>query len=135
MRLVLFDLGHTLEIDGVLRPGALELLQGIADLRVGGRPAAVLGLLSDVDVPAHPEEVPGIRERYHALLQHLGIRHFFEPLADRVTLSAEVGVSKPAPAVFRAAVAKAEPGLTFGEVLFVTEDRGHARPRLQRGSL
>jgi hypothetical protein len=31
--MVLFDLGRTLEADGVLRPGALETLQGIADLR------------------------------------------------------------------------------------------------------
>ncbi len=125
MKLVLFDLGNTLEIDRVLRPGVTETLQDITDMRVGGRPAALLGLLSDVATPAHPDEIPVIRERYEALLEELGIRRFFEPLADRVTLSAEVGVSKPAPAAFRAAVAKAEPSLTFGDVLFVTEDRGH----------
>jgi hypothetical protein len=137
MKLVLFDLGHTLEIEGVLRPGALEVLQGTADLRVGGRPAAALGLLSDIDMPTDPEEIPTIRERYHALLDQLGIRRFFEPLADRVTLSTEVGASEPAPAVFRAAVAKAEPGLTFGDVLFVTEDRGHvlAARRLGLGAV
>ncbi len=125
MKLVLFDLGNTLEIDRVLRPGVTETLQEITDMRVGGRPAALLALLSDVATPAHPDGVPVIRERYEALLEELGIRGFFEPLADRVTLSAEVGVSKPAPAAFRAAVAKAEPSLTFGDVLFVTEDRGH----------
>jgi hypothetical protein len=125
MKLVLFDLGNTLEIDRVLRPGVPETLQDITDMRVGGRPVALLGLLSDVATPAHPDEIPVIRERYEALLEELGILRFFEPLADRVTLSAEVGVSKPAPAVFRAAVAKAEPTLTFGDVLFVTEDRRH----------
>lgn len=125
MKLVLLALGDALEVDGVLRPGALETLRGIADLRVGGRPAAVLGLLSDVDVPAAAEDLPTVRQRHHALLEQLGIRHLFEPLADRLTLAAEVGVRTPAPAVFRAAVARAEPGLTFGEVLFVSGDRGH----------
>jgi beta-phosphoglucomutase-like phosphatase (HAD superfamily) len=125
MELVLFDLGHTLEVDGVLRPGARETLEAIAALRVGGRPAALLGLLSDVEMPDRPDEVPAVRQRYEALLDELGIAHLFEPLADRVTLSAEVGQLKPAPATFRAAVAKAEPGLTFGDVLFVSEDRRH----------
>ena len=40
MKLVLLALGDALEVDGVLRPGALETLRGIADLRIGGRPAA-----------------------------------------------------------------------------------------------
>jgi hypothetical protein len=125
--MVLFDLGRTLEADGVLRPGALETLQGIADLRSGGRPAVLLGLLSDFDMPADPTEIPGIRRRYYAILDALGIRGFFEPLDRRVTLSTEVGVYKPAPAMFRAAVAKAEPTLTFDDVLFVTEDGQHVR--------
>lgn len=42
MKLVLFDLGDTLESDGDLLPGALETLETIASLRAEGRPAGVL---------------------------------------------------------------------------------------------
>ena len=86
MKLVFFDLGDTLESGDVLLPGALETLQGIADLRSSGGEPAVLGLISDFDMPG-PE--------YYAILDLLGIRSFFEPVATRVTLSNEVGSSSP----------------------------------------
>ncbi|MEX5716948.1 M28 family peptidase [Geodermatophilus maliterrae] len=131
--LVLFDLGGTLESDGVLRPRAMETLRELTDLRSGGRPAVVLGLLSDSRAPAGPADVAAIVAEYRTLLGELGIRRFFEPLSRHVTLSAEVGVRKPAPAVFRAAVARADPTLGFGDVLFVTEDAGHVRAARRLG--
>jgi hypothetical protein len=131
--MVLFDLGGTLEADGVLRPGAQEVLEALSILRTGGRPAVVLGLLSDFHMPVQPSDVPAIVAEYHALLDSLGIRRFFEPLSRRVTLSTEVGVRKPAAAMFRAAVAKAEPTLAFEDVLFVTEHSGHVRGARQLG--
>jgi len=125
VKLILFDLGQTLEVGGVLAPGAREALQAIRDLRDGAGPAAVLGLVSDFDMPAEPSDVPLVQQRYYALLDDLGIRSFFEPVAERVTLSTEVGVFKPDEAVFRTAVTKADPALAFSDVLFVTENRSH----------
>jgi hypothetical protein len=125
VRLILFDLGRTLEDGDVLLPGALETLEAITALRAGDRPGALLGLVSDFDMPAEPSDVPIIRQRYYDLLDHLGIRSFFEPLAARVTLSTEVGVFKPDEAIFRAATVKAHPGLELNDVLFVTENLGH----------
>jgi len=125
VRLVLFDLGQTLEDGDVLLPGARETLEAIHALRDGDEPAALLGLVSDFDMPAEPSDVPEIQQRYYTLLDHLGIRSFFEPVAERVTLSTEVGVFKPDEAVFRTAVAKAAPALGLSDVLFVTENRGH----------
>ncbi|WP_138733367.1 M20/M25/M40 family metallo-hydrolase [Modestobacter excelsi] len=125
MKLVLFDLGQTLEDGDVLLPGALETLEAIDALRDGDRPAARLGLVSDFDMTNDPSQVPVIQQRYYALLDDLGIRRFFEPVAERVTLSTEVGVFKPDEAVFRAAVTRAVPGLEFRDVLFVTENRSH----------
>ncbi|MDR6417034.1 M20/M25/M40 family metallo-hydrolase [Pseudarthrobacter sulfonivorans] len=125
MKLVLFDLGDTLESDGVLVPGALETLEMIAAFRTNGDPSAFLGLVSDFDMPAEPSEVAIIQQRYYSLLDDLGIRPFFEPVAERVTLSTEVGVFKPDEAVFRAAASKAGPDVGFGDVLFVTENRSH----------
>ncbi|WP_458778701.1 M20/M25/M40 family metallo-hydrolase [Arthrobacter sp. D3-16] len=133
MKLVLFDLGDTLERDGVLLPGALETLDAIASLRTEGQPAVVLGLLSDFHMPARPSDVAIIQQQYYALLEGLGIRQFFEPVAERVTLSTEVGVFKPDEAVFRAAAAKVDPALDFGQVLFVTENRGHVVAARQLG--
>ena len=107
MKLVLFDLGDTLESGGVLLPGAVETLEAIAALRTDGQSAAVLGLVSDFRMPATPADVAGIQQEYYSLLEDLGIRQFFEPVAERVTLSTEVGVFKPDQAVFRAAASKA----------------------------
>jgi hypothetical protein len=125
VRLVLFDLGQTLEDGDVLLPGARETLEAIQALRDGNGPAALLGLVSDFDMPAEPSDVPEIQQRYYSLLDDFGIRSFFEPVAERVTLSTEVGVFKPDEAVFRTAVAKAAPALDLSDVLFVTENRGH----------
>ncbi|MCU1515970.1 MAG: Peptidase [Pseudarthrobacter sp.] len=125
MKLVLFDLGNTLESAGMLQPGALETLEAIAALRDGEQPAAELGLLSDFDMPDEPSDVPIIQQRYYQLLEDLGIRQFFEPVAEHVTLSTEVGVFKPDEAVFRVAASKGDPALEFGDVLFVTENRSH----------
>ncbi|WP_461174746.1 M20/M25/M40 family metallo-hydrolase [Arthrobacter sp. Z1-9] len=133
MKLVLFDLGDTLESDGVLLPGALETLGTIASLRAEGRPAVVLGLLSDFHMPAEPSDVAIIQQQYYTLLDDLGIRQFFEPVAQRVTLSTELGVFKPDEAVFRAAAAKVDPALEFDQVLFVTENRGHVIAARQLG--
>lgn len=111
----------------MLLPGALETLQGIAALRRGGRPVVLLGLVSDFDMPTQPSQIPTIQQRYYAILDQLGIRQFFEPLTERVTLSTEVGVFKPDEAIFRAAVAKAKSSLTFDDVLFVTENPDHVQ--------
>jgi FMN phosphatase YigB (HAD superfamily) len=119
--MVLFDLGETLESDGVLRDGALDALEELAGLRRDGGPAVVLGLLSDTRVPVDAADVTVIAAEYRAVLDALGIRRFFEPLARHVTLSAEVGARKPAAVTFRTAVARADPALTFADVVFGTE--------------
>jgi hypothetical protein len=123
-KLVLFDLGDTLETGGVLLPGARETLQAIATSGTG-ETAPVLCLVSDFLMPAEPEDVAGIRQQYYELLDGLGLRGFFEPVAERVTLSTEVGAFKPDPAMFRAAADKIDPGLDFGDILFITENPRH----------
>jgi FMN phosphatase YigB (HAD superfamily) len=125
VKLILFDLGNTLESNDVLLPGALATLKAISSLQAGDRPAAQLGLVSDFDMPRQPSEVHIIQQRYYKLLDDLGIRAFFEPVQERVTLSTEVGVFKPDEAIFRAATSKVRPTLDFDDVLFVTENFAH----------
>lgn len=133
MRVVLFDLGNTLEHRGALLPGALETLGGIRDtLDPEGRPA-VLALASDFDMPASPDCVPEIRRQYFGIIERLGIRTFFEPVERRVTLSTEVGVFKPDRRVFQAVTAKLGGGVTFGDIIFITENGAHVAAARQLG--
>jgi FMN phosphatase YigB (HAD superfamily) len=125
VKIVLFDLGNTLEVAGVLRPAARETVEAIAGLRDGAGRGALVGLISDFDMPADPAEIPAIQQRYYELLDQLGIRDLFEPVAQRVTLSTEVGQFKPAEAVFGTAVAKSGAGLALTDALFVTENLAH----------
>jgi FMN phosphatase YigB (HAD superfamily) len=125
MKVVLFDLGKTLEDRDVLLPGARETLQAIQAMRDSDGEAAVLALVSDFYMPDNPEQIPLIQQRYYELLDKLGIRSFFEPVADRVTLSTEVGVFKPDEKIFRAVIEKIDEGLGFRDVIFVTENQEH----------
>src|SRR3954451_15933439 len=111
MKIVLFDLGQTLENHDALLPGALQALEDISALRDRDGKPVLLAVGSDFDEPA---------QQYYDILGNLGIRSFFEPVSARVTLSGEVGMHKPAKEFFVAAVTKADPGLTFDDVLFVT---------------
>src|SRR5215208_597139 len=133
MKVVLFDLGKTLEDQDVLLPGARETLQAIQEMRDHSGEAVALALVSDVDMPDDPEQMPIIRQRYYEILEGLTIRSFFEPVADRVTLSSEVGVSKPDEKIFRATIEKINEGLCFGDVVFVTASRVHVLEALRLG--
>ena len=118
MKLVFFDLGDTLEYKkesmSVLRDDALELLSGIQYLHDNDGKNLVVGLISDWD----QEPI-----KYYNLLEDLGISNFFKPYQDKVTLSIEVGVTKPDEKIFRAAIDKIKKDLPFRNVIFITEKK------------
>jgi FMN phosphatase YigB (HAD superfamily) len=120
MKIILFDLGDTLEYKkdsvSVLRDDALELLSGIQYLHDNDRKNLVVGLISDWD----QESV-----KYYHLLEELGISHFFKPHPEKVTLSNEVGVTKPHEKIFRTAIDKIQKDLQYRNVMFITEKRDH----------
>jgi FMN phosphatase YigB (HAD superfamily) len=131
MKMVLFDLGETLEdvVDGedILLPGARQTLEAIRAMRDSNGEAPVLALVSNFgDIPANPEQILASQKEYYKLLEKLGIRSFFEPVAQRVTLSTEVGRPKPDKKIFQAVIEKI-PGLHFVDVMFITEDRSHVQ--------
>ena len=125
MRVVLFDLGETLEHNDALLPGARETLSALATMRDDYGQAPVVALVSDWYPANTPAELDFQRHRYYKLLSDLGIDQFFMPLADRVTLSTEVHVEKPDERIFRAALDKIQPQLAFNHVVFVTENQEH----------
>jgi FMN phosphatase YigB (HAD superfamily) len=132
VKLVLFDLGKTLEENDVPLPGARAMLEAVTTLHdADGQPAVQLGLISDFLTPDSPEDIPQIRQQYFAILNHVGIRDLFEPVEETVTLSTEVGAFKPDKAVFLAAAAKA--GAGFADTIFITENRGHVLAARQLG--
>jgi FMN phosphatase YigB (HAD superfamily) len=120
MKIILFDLGDTLEYKkdsvSVLRDDALELLSGIQYLHDNDRKNLVVSLISDWD----QEPL-----KYYHLLEELGISHFFKPHPEKVTLSNEVGVTKPHEKIFRTAIDKIQKDLQYRNVIFITENKDH----------
>ncbi|RYE38257.1 MAG: hypothetical protein EOP24_47420, partial [Hyphomicrobiales bacterium] len=125
MKMVLFDLGDTLEHNDALLPDAVKTLESIAKMQDADGAPVLLSLGSDFEIPTQSTDLPHIREKYYAILRKLGIDRFFQPLASRVTLSSEVGVFKPAAAFFEAVVAKTAADTRFADVLFISENRIH----------
>lgn len=125
MKVILFDLGRTLEDQAVLLPGATEMLEAVRGLVDADGAALQIGLVSDYTMPETAADVPALRQEYLAILDRLSLREFFEPVEVRVTLSTELGVFKPDERVFRAVLDKLQPGIPFGSALFVTEHPGH----------
>ena len=76
----------------------------------------MFALVSDFDNPA---------EQYDNLLQELGIDDYFKPFKQMVTLSIEVGVTKPHEKIFRMAIDKIHKNLPYSNVIFITEDGRH----------
>lgn len=130
MKIILFDLGDTLEYKkdsvSVLRDDALELLSGIQYLHDNDRKNLVVGLISDWN------QEP---EKYYALLEDLGIPDFFKPYSEKVTLSNEVGVTKPHEKIFRTAIDKIQKDLQYRNVTFITEKQDHIEAARKYGMM
>jgi FMN phosphatase YigB (HAD superfamily) len=128
MKIILFDLGNTLEdVERErLLPGARKTLKTIQAMRDAQGYAPVLALLSDFgEIPATPEQIQVSQAEYFDILRGLGIQSFFNPLTQRVTLSTEVGAAKPSRKIFQAAIDKIDGGLSFQDTLFITENKAH----------
>lgn len=128
MKIILFDLGNTLEDveQGGLLPGARETLEAIQEMRDTDGNAPVLALVSDFgDIPATPEQIRASQSEYFGILRGLGILRFFEPVAQTVTLSTEVGEEKPSRRIFKAVIDKIGGGLRFQDIMFITERKSH----------
>ncbi len=135
MRVVIFDLGDTLEHNGVLLPGAREMLIRLKELRGDDGKAPILCLLSNYLMPTDADPLEAIQGRYYALLDTLGIRSFFEPVTERITLSSEVGVGKPAREIFERAIEKVDPRSELHHAIFITENPEHISAARQLGMM
>ncbi|HTG14309.1 MAG TPA: hypothetical protein VK747_03480 [Blastocatellia bacterium] len=136
MKIILFDLGNTLEDEkrGGLLPGASETLEAIQAMRDANGNAPVLALVSNFGViPATSVQIQASQREYFGILRDLGILKHFEPVLRRVTLSTEVGAAKPSRKVFQAVIDKLGGGLRFQDVMFITERRSHVNAARKLG--
>jgi FMN phosphatase YigB (HAD superfamily) len=125
MKVVLFDLGQTLENNGTLRDDAIEILKYIKSLKDANDQPPILGLASDNEFPnTTRDQAPA---RYYSLLtDRYKIADFFEPLVRNVTLSKDVGVTKDEnlPLFMQKAIDKID-NTSFNELIFITENKTH----------
>lgn len=125
MKIVLFDLGRTLESSDLLLPGAKDTLQAVQQLKDSNGQPPRLGLISDF-VPG-PQELVQWRNEYLGILDDLSIRSFFEPVDRHVTISTDLVslVFKPDELIFRLAIDRINSGGKFSDAIFITERLEH----------
>ena len=71
MRVILFDLGNTLEDQNqeILLPGAMETLTAIRAMKDSMGNASILALASDFgNIPADAAQIEASRQEYYAIL-------------------------------------------------------------------
>ena len=125
-KVVLFDLGDTLEHNDVLREDAVETLDRIISMEN----PPILGLASDFGLPNEwglpplEEQIKRSKQAYFSILSDLQIKRFFDP--QNVTLSTEVGNTKDQniQKFFQTAVNKIG-NTSFNQVIFITENCKH----------
>jgi len=128
---VMFDLGETL-VDANRRPfpHVREALTALRGFRTADSRPLMSCLVSDyklVAPPLTPDRIRPVFEDYIAKLEATGLREFFEPVDQRVTLSTHAGVDKPDRAVFELALRRLRSQASLQECLFITENADHIR--------
>lgn len=115
---VMFDLGETLiGANGQPFAHVPEALTAIGKMNVKSC------LVSDFDMHV---SVAAAMTQYLKVLDKAGLRQFFEPVNQRVTLSNHAKASKPAAKVFKKALQRLGTASTpFADCLFITENAAH----------
>ena len=130
MKVILFDLGNTLEHKvenrDVIMPGALKLLSALTEMKDQRGIPPILALISDFHDTS---------SEYYHIIEGLGIDKFFKPYEQKITLSNKVGFSKPDSRIFRAAIDKIQRDLPYQSVIFVTENKDHIKEARKLGMM
>jgi beta-phosphoglucomutase-like phosphatase (HAD superfamily) len=127
LRVVLLDLGGTLVGPAGPFPHVMEALAALDELDGANGEPLDTALVSDFPaaVPPTPERIRQRFAEYLAILDGFGLRSFFEPVEQRVTLSTHAGVQKPDRRVYELALRRLGTGAALADCLVITEDAGH----------
>jgi hypothetical protein len=135
IRVVMLDLGDTLVgADRRPFPHVREALTALKDFRTGDGTPLQSCLVSDYTMappPLTPEKIRPLFAKYLGILDGTGLRAFFEPVDERVTLSTHAGVAKPDRAIFELALQRLRSAARLQECLFITENADHIRAARQ----
>src|SRR5438105_11305496 len=128
IKFLMLDLGDTLVHNDTVFPHVTEALEALKSFEtLEGKPLA-LCLVSDFNMPMLPitkEKIDAIFHQYISILNHMGLKEFFEPVERHVTLSTHAGVFKPDRHIFEVAISRlGQPG-ELDECLFITENAQH----------
>lgn len=131
IKALLLDLGDTL-IDTASEtpfPGVVDALGVLEKFETADHAPLVMSLVSDYTMPEPRTDaaIAAAFADYLKVLDKTGLRRFFEPVDERVTLSTHAGKLKPAAIVFETALARAGVDGPLSEALFITENAGHIR--------
>ncbi len=127
IKVVMFDLGGTLERSGSLLPHAADSVAAVSGFFARDGAPLEYCLVSDFTLaaPFTDDRVAAILEEYLQILQTLGLRDLFEPIERRVTLSTHANVMKPDQRVFDLALERLGGTVALEESLFITENPAH----------
>jgi hypothetical protein len=129
IRVVMFDLGMTL-VDANHRPfdHVEEALSAVAVFKAADGEPLRSCLVSDytmVTPPVTAGKIAAIFNEYLTILDETGLRSFFEPVDQRVTLSTHAGAEKPNRKIFEKALQRLGASISLDECLFITENAAH----------
>jgi hypothetical protein len=128
IKVLMLDLGETLVHQTTVFPHVVEALDALSRFETAAGKPLALCLVSDFDMPAPPptkEKIKAIFQKYAALLDGLGLKRFFEPVEQCVTLSTHAGAFKPDHRVFETALKRLKVAAALEDCLFVTENAEH----------
>jgi FMN phosphatase YigB (HAD superfamily) len=128
IRILMLDLGDTLVHGDQALPGSRDALRALQEFETKNDAPLEICLVSDFHLASPADNTSDIERLfgdYLLLLERLGLRGFFEPVAARVTLSTHVGAFKPDRRVFETAIARLGLKANWQEVLFITENEDH----------
>ena len=129
IKALLLDLGDTLfdTVKKTLFPGVEDALRVLQTFETQDGKPLFTGLVSNYTMPEPrtAEAIATLFAEYLQILDEIGLRSFFAPAEQRVTLSTTVGVRKPDKAIFEAALARGGIAGSLADVLFITEEADH----------
>ncbi len=127
IRVVMFDLGSTLEQNQELLPMAAESVAAVARFEAQDERPIEFCLVSNFHLADRFElgQVGELFADYLEILEKLGLRDLFEPVERRVTLSAHANALKPDRKVFELALERLGVAAKLEECMFITENASH----------
>lgn len=127
VRVLMLDLGDTLirRSDRTVYPHVKQALETSRHFHTAsGEPLRVC-LVSDYHMPSANRPLDTIVAEFLLLLESVGLKTFFEPTQQQVTLSSHVGVNKPDRRIFETAINRLGITATLDECIFITENTAH----------